>query len=168
MTEHERREIVRQAFGYRCAYCGVHENEVGSELEMDHFHPRATGGTDDLDNLVYCCPACNRIKGDFWPLQPTAQRLLHPLRDVLAEHFREESDGRLIALTETGAFHIGRLRLNRAPLVALWQARMERISLRLEVSELRIAQTKMQEQLALRDEQIKEIVAQLNRLLDQV
>ena len=52
MTEHEKRAIVRQAFGYRCAYCGVHENEVGSELEMGHFHPRAAGEASDLDNLV--------------------------------------------------------------------------------------------------------------------
>ncbi len=167
MTEHEKRAIVRQAFGYRCAYCGVHENEVGSELELDHFHPRAAGGTDDLDNLVYCCPACNRIKADFRPVQPTANRLLHPLREELAEHLREESDGRLRALTETGAFHLERLRLNRPPLIALRQARAERISLRLEVDELRIVQTRLQEQLAACDEQIKEIVAQLDRLLDQ-
>ena len=165
MTEHEKREIVRQALSYRCAYCGVHENEVGSELELDHFHPRAAGGTDDLDNLVYCCPACNRIKGDFWSVSPTVKRLLHPQRDVLAEHLHEESDGRLIALTETGAFHLKRLRLNRPPLIAQRQARAERISLRLEVNELRIAQAKMQEQLTARDEQIKEIAAQLNRLL---
>ena len=166
MTEHEKRAIIRQAFGYRCAYCGVHENEVGSELELDHFHPRAAGGTDDLDNLVYCCSACNRIKGDFWPAQPTANRLLHPLRDVVAAHLREETDGHLLALTETGAFHVERLRLNRLPLIAQRQARLERINLRLEVDELRMAQTRMQEQLAARDEQIKEIVALLNHLLD--
>lgn len=166
MTEHEKRAIVRQAFGYRCAYCGVHENEVGSELELDHFHPRAAGGSDDLENLVYCCPACNRIKGDFWPVHPAVKRLLHPLREVLAEHLQEEADGRLLARTETGAFHIERLRLNRPPLIAHRQARMEQINLRLEVNELRMAQTRMQEQLAARDEQIKEIVALLNHLLD--
>ena len=167
MTEHEKRAIVRQAFGYCCAYCGVHENEVGSELELDHFHPRAAGGANELDNLVYCCPACNRIKGDFWPVHPTANRLLHPLRDVLADHIREEADGHLFALTETGAFHVERLRLNRPPLIAQRQARTEQIGLRLQVNELRIAQAKLQKQLAARDEQIKEIVAQLNRLLDQ-
>jgi len=165
VTEQEKREIVRQSFGYCCAYCGVHENEVGSELELDHFHPRAAGGSDDLENLVYCCPACNRIKSDFWPSEPTVRRLLHPQRDVIAEHFREDTDGRLIALTQTGAFYIERLRLNRPPLIALRQARAERISLRLEVNELRVAQAKMQEQLVARDEQINEIVAQLNRLL---
>jgi hypothetical protein len=165
VTEQEKREIVRQVFGYRCADCGVHENEVGSELELDHFHPRAAGGSDELENLVYCCPACNRIKSDFWPTYPTSRRLLHPQRDVMTEHLREDPDGRLIALTETGAFHIERLRLNRPPLVALRQARDERINLPLEVNALRDAQAKMQNQLAVRDERIKEIVAQLNRLL---
>lgn len=165
MTEQEKREIVRQAFGYRCAYCGVHETDIGSELELDHFHPRAAGGSDDLENLVYCCPACNRIKSDFWPTYPTVRRLLHPHRDVISEHFQEDTCGQLIALTETGAFHIERLRLNRPPLVALRQARAERIGLRKEVNDLRAAQADIQELLAARDEQIKEIVAQLNRLL---
>lgn len=165
MTEHEKREIVRQAFGHRCAYCGAHENEVGSELELDHFHPRAAGGTDDLENLVYCCPTCNRIKSDFWCAAPTIKRLLHPQQDVIADHLREDVDGRLTALTETGTFHIERLRLNRPPLIAMRQARAERISLRLEVLELRDAQATLQGQLAARDEQLKEIITQLNRLL---
>ena len=60
---------------------------------------------------------------------------------------------------------IKRLRLNRPPLIALRQARKERVSLRIEVNELRSSQAKMQEQLAARDEQIKEIAAQLTRLL---
>ena len=66
---------------------------------------------------MYCCHACNAFKGDYW--QPdTARRLLHPLRDSLVEHIAERANGTLSALTETGAFHIQKLRLNRAELVA--------------------------------------------------
>ena len=53
MNEQERRAQARQRFDRRCGYCGVHETETGSELEIDHFQPRSKGGEDDPDNLVY-------------------------------------------------------------------------------------------------------------------
>ncbi|MEW6210530.1 MAG: HNH endonuclease signature motif containing protein, partial [Acidobacteriota bacterium] len=61
------KESVRRAYDFRCGYCGVREEEAGSELEVDHFQPRSTGGGDDLENLVYCCTTCNRFKSDYWP-----------------------------------------------------------------------------------------------------
>jgi 5-methylcytosine-specific restriction endonuclease McrA len=36
-------------------------------LEIDHFHPVAAGGSDDDENLVYACTACNRFKGEYMP-----------------------------------------------------------------------------------------------------
>jgi hypothetical protein len=113
----EERQALRERFGFCCGYCGVHEHQVGAELTIDHFQPRSHSGTDELDNLVYCCHACNTFKGDYW--QPdSARHLLHPLRDNLAEHLASSDDGTLRGLTETGRFHIQRLRLNRAALVA--------------------------------------------------
>ena len=53
---------------HRCGYCGVEEAEVGAELTVDHFQPRAQNGTDNAANLVYCCNACNQFKGDYWQL----------------------------------------------------------------------------------------------------
>src|SRR5207249_7158718 len=86
-------------------------------LTSDHFQPRSRGGADDLQNLVYCCHACNEYKGDFY--QPDAvERLLHPLRDTLSQHIVERDDGTLRALTPTGAFHIEQLHLNRPTLIA--------------------------------------------------
>jgi 5-methylcytosine-specific restriction endonuclease McrA len=85
MNEDERRQAVRRLYEYRCGYCGVHEHEAGTELEIDHFQPRSAGGTDDLDNLVYCCTTCNRLKGDFWPTDDfvtLTRRLLHPHRAI--------------------------------------------------------------------------------------
>ena len=83
-TERQRREAVRQIYQFRCGYCGVSEEEVGSELEVDHFRPRIRDGGDELDNLVYCCPTCNRFKRDYWPSSVTAYHLLHPQRDDLS------------------------------------------------------------------------------------
>lgn len=46
---------------YTCSYCGKHPPEV--LLEVDHIHPVAAGGTDDLENLTTACLDCNRGKG---------------------------------------------------------------------------------------------------------
>jgi hypothetical protein len=117
----ETRAAVRAAFGGRCGYCGVSETSVGGELEMDHFHPQAAGGSDDIENLVYACTACNRFKGDYAPAPdaPESLRLLRPQCDDLAVHIEETAHGRLIGLTPRGWFHIQRLHLNRPQLVEL-------------------------------------------------
>ncbi len=90
---------------------------MGAEMTVDHFLPRNHGGDDSLDNLVYCCHACNEFKSDYWRLEPDL-RLLHPLRDDLTLHYREQEDGTLVALTERGASHLQTLRLNRPELIA--------------------------------------------------
>jgi hypothetical protein len=121
VNERELREAIRRRYAGRCGNCGVHETEVGAELELDHFQPRSAGGSDALDNLVYCCPAYNRNKGDFWPSggpDITTPRLLHPLHDDMARHCLTQDDGTLRGLTEAGQLHIARLRLNRPQLVA--------------------------------------------------
>jgi hypothetical protein len=48
--------------GFQCAYCGTHPSETVL-LEVDHIHPVAEGGTNDIDNLVTACWDCNRGKG---------------------------------------------------------------------------------------------------------
>jgi hypothetical protein len=164
----KRRQAVRCAYGYRCGYCGVHEQDAGSELEIDHFQPRSLGGGDDLDNLIYCCPTCNRLKGNFWPQgdpSTTHRCLLHPKRDEMAMHLREEPDGRLIALTETGLFHIDRLRLNRPPLVALRWTRREEMRLRQELVETQEERAHLRERIAVLERELEEVLTQLTRSL---
>jgi hypothetical protein len=48
--------------GFCCVYCGAHPSETVM-LEVDHVHPVAEGGTNDIDNLVTACFDCNRGKG---------------------------------------------------------------------------------------------------------
>lgn len=110
------RQTLRARYDFRCGYCGIREIDAGAELTADHFQPRSHGGTDALDNLVYCCHACNEFKGDYW--QPAStNRILHPLRDNVAEHLIVTGEDTLRPLTATGAFHIQRLHLNRSELV---------------------------------------------------
>ena len=112
------RRQVREHYNRRCGYCGISELDNGAELTVDHFQPQVAQGTDALENLVYCCHACNGFKGEFWNPDPQAVlRLLHPLRDNTEEHFVESETGELVALTATAVFHIETLHLNRPQLV---------------------------------------------------
>ena len=112
------RERIRQRYGYSCGYCGVHESEVGATLTVDHYQPTVYGGTNDDENLVYCCHRCNEHKGAYWhEVQIPYIRLLHPLEDNLTLHLREQQDSQLIGETPEGTFYIQRLRLNRPQLI---------------------------------------------------
>ncbi|MDE0426972.1 MAG: HNH endonuclease [Candidatus Poribacteria bacterium] len=87
-------------------------------LTVDHYHPTIHGGTNDDENLVYCCPRCNEHKGAYWhEVQIPHLRLLHPLEDNLTLHLREQQNAELIGETPEGAFYIQRLRLNRPQLI---------------------------------------------------
>jgi hypothetical protein len=132
---------VRQLYDYRCGYCGVSETETGGELTVDHFHPSSASGSDDLDNLVYCCFRCNVFKADFFPTdtQLTAgHRLLHPLRDNVTQHIRFDApSGMLFGISPTGSFHIGHLQLNRPHLVTTRMGRKTQSHLMIQVEILR-------------------------------
>jgi 5-methylcytosine-specific restriction endonuclease McrA len=52
-------EQVRRRANECCEYCGVTETDSAGRLTVDHFQPRAQGGPDELDNLLYCCWRCN-------------------------------------------------------------------------------------------------------------
>ena len=164
MTESELRQTVRRAYNFACGYCGVREEDAGSELELDHFKPRSLDGGDELENLVYCCTTCNRIKGDFWADSTAEKRLLHPQQDDLTLHLRQDSDGLLTGLTETGKFHLKRLRLNRPPLVALCRARTENARMREELKQAQAAQQLLTKHLLKIDEQIERIYDEIIRL----
>lgn len=112
------RRQVRERAAFRCEFCGVHETDTGGELTIDHFQPSAKGGSDDLDNLIYCCSRCNQYKLDYWPTSSKAFHLWNPRREPASRHFLELEDGTLHPLTEVGELTLRRLRLNRPPLVA--------------------------------------------------
>lgn len=154
-----RKTVVRETYGFRCGYCGVSENEVGAQLTLDHFQPRAQNGSDETSNLVYCCHACNEFKGDFW--QPKSKRrVLHPLRDNLSKHVTQDEDGALRGLTPTGVFHIERLRLNRPALLSLRQERGR-------LQKAREEQAALLKRLAQLEQQIQHLTTRIENLEDE-
>lgn len=166
----EIRELVRQRFNLRCGYCGIHENEAGSQLEIDHFQPRAFGGADDLQNLIYCCAACNKFKRDFWPqTNPDydPRRLLHPHKDHVLEHIAEGANGWLTALSETGQFHLERLRLNRPQLVAIRRKRRLEKELYDNIAEALAASKRLETKEVELTDLLDDTLARLERLLEE-
>ena len=87
------RRMVRQRAGHACEYCEVSETQVGGELTIDHFRPRAHGGTDDADNLLYSCHRCNQYKADYWPVNAGDPVLWNPHYDPRSAHLVELPDG---------------------------------------------------------------------------
>ena len=72
---HQTRALSRKNILLRdrntCQYCGV--VLPPGELTLDHVLPRSRGGNSTWENLVACCHACNRRKGN---------RLLSELDDM--------------------------------------------------------------------------------------
>ncbi len=54
-------ESMKQAYGYRCAYCG----EVSAVLQKEHKIPLSRGGSNAAANIVPSCPRCNLRKGSL-------------------------------------------------------------------------------------------------------
>jgi hypothetical protein len=48
---------------FTCQYCGA--KAPGVVLHVDHITPRASGGSDDILNLVTACAGCNGGKSDI-------------------------------------------------------------------------------------------------------
>ena len=52
------RQLIKEKWNYRCAYCGSEEN-----LTLDHITPRSKGGSNRATNVLCACKECNNDKG---------------------------------------------------------------------------------------------------------
>ncbi len=60
------RKAVYERDQYACYLCGKKQSD-GAVLNLDHFLPRAIGGTNEFDNLFTSCRECNNRKGAVGP-----------------------------------------------------------------------------------------------------
>lgn len=124
----EYRQALRTDFWFSCAYCTITEVEAqGLRFTIDHY--LAKKKRPDLEaayeNLMWCCDACNTMKGDLWPdaeLEDAGYSVFRPDEDLAEEHF--SLDGLLInGLTKKGEFTVEMLDLNREQLRRLRELR---------------------------------------------
>lgn len=55
----KKRQILIDIHGAHCFYCGA----TPDYYEIDHVHPKSSGGDDTLNNMVLACVSCNQTKG---------------------------------------------------------------------------------------------------------
>jgi len=84
LAGYEVRQYLLEKWGRKCAYCGI-ENVP---FEIEHIHPRSSGGSDRVTNLTLACHKCNQEKGEKTAAQyghPDIQaKAKLPLRDAAA------------------------------------------------------------------------------------
>lgn len=160
------RAEVRATYAYACAYCGVPETLIGSELEVDHFRPLSSGGTDDADNLVYACTTCNRFKSDYWPAQdaPESFRLIHPGVDDVSSHIIISENGDAIGITARGWFHIRWLHLNRPQLVEVRRHMQAETRLRESLAQAESARDNLRRRIADLESELAQLRSLIARL----
>jgi 5-methylcytosine-specific restriction endonuclease McrA len=63
---------------FLCQYCA--KELTTREATMDHVIPRSQGGRTSWENIVCCCPPCNRRKGGRTPREAKMSLLKSPVR----------------------------------------------------------------------------------------
>lgn len=87
------REAIWEKTRGRCCYCG--SKLTRSNMTIDHFHPVAKGGSDDLNNLVPACRYCNSSKGTKSVEEFRFLRMMQEFKEMNAVVFSEEQLGYL-------------------------------------------------------------------------
>lgn len=52
-----------EIYGNSCTYCGKHQNDLSTTLEVEHVQPYCQGGHNTWNNVVVACNRCNSRKG---------------------------------------------------------------------------------------------------------
>lgn len=68
----------------RCYIC---DKDLEDDLTVDHIVPILRGGTNDIDNLAYCCERCNGLK---------ASKLLEDIKDTESKAYKAVEKERAI------------------------------------------------------------------------
>ena len=94
---------------------------------MDHIHPVAQGGSDDMENLALACHNCNnRNQDDRFATDPQTGDLVslyNPRQDRWNAHFRWSSDLlTVLPISAIGQATVARLQLNRSGAVNVRRA----------------------------------------------
>jgi hypothetical protein len=87
----ETRRLVAERAEFLCEHCLLQEDDGFFAFQVDHIISRKHGGSSDLSNLAFACPACNRHKGsDIATLSRRSGTLtpfFNPRTDAWAAHF---------------------------------------------------------------------------------
>jgi hypothetical protein len=72
------KELIAKECFYQCIYCSINESQFGGidHYHIEHYKPKSIVRfkplENDILNLFYACPICNRFKSDDWPNDATS------------------------------------------------------------------------------------------------
>lgn len=118
---------VREAAQDRCGYCQSLQKYVLGVLEIEHIIPKASGGSDNEENLWLSCRLCNSYKGTQTkatdPISTQPVQLFNPRTQKWSQHFTWSGEGvYIIGLTPCGRATVLALQLNNIYAVTVRQA----------------------------------------------
>lgn len=119
-------QIAEECFN-QCIYCSINESQFGGidHYHIEHYKPKSIKRfkslENDLLNLFYSCPICNRFKSDDWPNDATSLDLIcypDPSKYDYSKLFIIDSKTYKISSNYISGNYIAhRLFLNRAQLI---------------------------------------------------
>ena len=121
------RTRVRVQANHQCGYCRSLQKYVLGVLEIENIIPKATGGSDNEDNLWLACRLCNAYKGTQTHARDSVTnrniKLFNPRQQKWSRHFAWSEDGvRIAGLTACGRATVLALQLNNPYAVTVRQA----------------------------------------------
>lgn len=120
------KEQIASECYHQCVYCAINEKPWGGidHYHIDHFRPKSKPEfkhlENDILNLFYACPVCNRFKSDDWPAEPNLDLISYPDPSQVdySEIFCLDTNSFvLVGLKTASKYIIERLYLNRPQLV---------------------------------------------------
>ena len=113
------RELIRRRAQNAYEYCQLPQRASILPHQIDHIIARQHLGSDNESNLCLCCLRCNLKKGpNIASTDPEVRpefeivALFHPRRQLGADHFELQEDGRIEGLTAQGRATARRLEFN--------------------------------------------------------
>ena len=100
LAGYEVREYLLNKWERRCAYCSA-ENVP---LQVEHIHPKASGGTNRISNLCLACEPCNTKKGTQDIKIFLAAKKPDVLKKILAQAKRPLKDATAVNSTRWALF----------------------------------------------------------------
>lgn len=137
-----KQQIAEECF-FQCVYCAIHESQFGGTVNyhIDHFRPfsKFNDLKNDITNLFYCCPICNRFKSNDWPGEPDLNSVSYP-NPCCTDYndlFKIDKTYNLKGLYVSANYIIQRLFLNRAQLIFERRENMLRSRCNVLISEIK-------------------------------
>lgn len=118
------KEQIASECYHQCIYCAINEGRFGGidHYHIEHYKPKSKFKAleNDICNLFYACPICNKFKGDDWPCDDDDHNQVcypNPSKVDYNNLFVVNSKYELIGNNTAARYVVHRLFLNRAQLI---------------------------------------------------